>query len=289
MNKFKAFFTFFAFTWLSVCGIGAVFPLIGSVTASETLAWMGVVLNALALPIWILLRYLNPQKLRGDLRESGAFAGVLIGLALTLLTDSELGLPIYLVITNLFVFLLYLYHLSSVSHPEMTPVNAHFPDLTDAQGRTLKIADFCAERRLAGAFVVFLRGSYCADSRSQLYQLPRLLPELRQRNIGLVLCSAQPASAWPEELLRPLTDAGDLSEDIPQGASQSILQLADTSEFIARQAAPLMIYPWIADATRPSVWLVDESGIVLWRELTANYRTPAGADLLRAQWFRLQD
>ena len=281
MNKFKAFFTFFAFTWLVVCGIGAFFPLIGSAGTSEKLAWAGVILNALALPGWMMFRYFHPQKMRGDLRESGAFTGVLAGLAMTLLMDAQRGLPIYLVITNLFVFLVYLYHLSSVSHPAMPRVHDQFPDLSVAEGEKLKIANICAERGLSGVFVVFLRGSYCADSRNQLFQLHQLHAELDRRGIGIILCSAQPASAWPAELLQPLIASGTLSHPI--------LQLTAPAEFIAPQAAPLLVFPWIADAVRPSVWLVDVSGTILWRELSANYRTPASADLLRAQWFRLLD
>ncbi|GAB2521067.1 hypothetical protein GCM10008940_24480 [Microbulbifer agarilyticus] len=49
------------------------------------------------------------------------------------------------------------------------------------------------------------------------------------------------------------------------------------------------MYPWHSAAARPSAWLVDSEGVILWRELTGNYRTPARADTLRAQWFRLVD
>ncbi|MBY6191655.1 peroxiredoxin family protein [Microbulbifer agarilyticus] len=284
MNKFKVFFTFFAFSWLLACGVGAFCPLIGSAAASEKLAWAGVILNALALPVWIWLRYLYPQKFHGDIRESNAFLAVLIGLAVALLADGQLGLPIYLVIANLFVVLLYLYHFSSVSHPSLPGINQQFPDLEEQTGENCNISDFCRERELDGAFVVFLRGSFCADSRSQLASFERLLPQLQKRNIGLLLFSAQPMSSWAKAFSR---------RDIPAPVELTVHQLEESSQdyplFVARQGAPLLMYPWQSAAARPSAWLVDSEGVILWRELAANYRTPARADLLRAQWFRLVD
>lgn len=281
MNKFKAFFTFFAFTWLLVCGFGALIPLLGSATVSEKIAWLGVILNALALPIWMLLRFLRPNKLEGDLREPMAFFAVLTGLALALLADTQRGLPIYLVLFNLFVFLIYIYHLSAVSHPQMPAVNDVFPVLSAEAGRQWQIADFCAAHGLCGAFVIFLRGSYCADSRRQLVQLRQLRGELERRKIGLVLWSAQPPSSWPNKFTQPLSGAPGM----PGGVST----LTGPSPFIACQGTPLLVYPWVADAARPSAWLVDADGIILWRELAPNYRTPPEADLLRAQCYRLQD
>ncbi|WP_460805120.1 hypothetical protein [Microbulbifer agarilyticus] len=238
----------------------------------------------MALPVWIWLRYLYPQKFHGDIRESNAFLGVLIGLAIALLADGQRGLPIYLVIANLFIVLLYLYHFSSVAHPALPGVNQHFPDLEEQVGESCNISGFCRERELDGVFVVFLRGSFCADSRSQLADFGHILPELQKRNIGILLFSAQPTSSWGKTFSQL---GGSAATEL------SVRQLDESSTnfslFVAPQGAPLLMYPWHSAAARPSAWLVDSEGVILWRELTGNYRTPARADTLRAQWFRLVD
>nr|WP_033230331.1 redoxin domain-containing protein [Microbulbifer agarilyticus] len=241
-------------------------------------------MNALALPIWVWFRYLYPQKFHGDLRETSAFLAVLLGLALALLADGQLSLPIYLVITNLFVVLLYLYHFSSIAHPALPGLNEPFPEIEEQTGKGCHIRDICRERALDGVFVVFLRGSFCADSRGQLASFQHLLPELQKRNIGILLFSAQPSTSWDKSL----SQLGAAAR-----AELQVHQLAESSEvyplFVARQGAPLLMQPWQSAAARPSAWLVDSEGLVLWRELAGNYRTPPGADSLRAQWFRLED
>ncbi|WP_043317713.1 redoxin domain-containing protein [Microbulbifer sp. HZ11] len=281
MNKIKAFFTFFTFSWLLVCGFGALIPLLGSAATTEKVAWLGVIINALALPLWMLMRFLRPQKLAGDLRESTAFFAVLAGLALTLLADTQRGLPIYLVLFNLFAFLIYLYHLSAISHPHMPAVNEEFPELSDREGRQHKIGDFCAVNGLSGVFVIFLRGSYCADSRHQLVALQELRPEFERKKIGVLLWSAQPPSSWPADLLKPLSDSPVFSDEVSP--------LAGPAQFVARHGAPLLVSPWFADAVRPSAWLVDDEGTILWRALPGSYRTLPSAELLRSQCYRLLD
>lgn len=301
MNKFKVFFTFIAFFWLLLCGFAAIYAIASGDGSNSPLAWCGLLINAWALPIWMLVRYLNPQKLSGDLRESGAFFGVLIGLAISLLTDSERGLPVYLAICNLFVVLVYLYHLSAVGHPEMPALDEVFPPLEilggeNWQARALRrnrglkslgdgVEEDCQEGRrekgiekgLSGVLVIFLRGSYCADSRRQVCELRELIPELTRRNVGVVLLSAQPASKWPAFLVDGF----------------QVLQLDVTgmssARFVAPSAAPIILRPWLRDAARPSAWLLDGEGYVLWRELAVNYRVLAGVELLRSQLFRVEE
>mgnify|MGYP003835822951 CR=1 FL=1 len=247
--------------------------------------WIGLFINAWALPVWMLLRYLKPQKLAGDMRESGAFFAVLIGLAIVLLSDSERGLPVTLAIVNLFVLLVYLYHLSAVRHPVMPALDEEFPSLEIIGGKSWQARVFCggearksgSENGVSGVLVIFLRGSYCADSRSQLHQLRALVPELNRRNIGLLLLSCQPAAKWPEALT----------------AGMQVLQLdatgANAGRFVAPSAAPIILRPWLRDAARPSAWLLDSEGYIVWRTLATNYRVTAGVELLRGQLFRIDD
>ncbi|HEY8569337.1 hypothetical protein [Microbulbifer sp.] len=281
MNKFKAFFTFIGFFWLLACGFWAAFALLRGSDASSATAWIGLLINAWALPIWMLLRYLFPGKISGDLREPGAFAGVLLGLALVLLADSERGWPVYLAIYNLFVFLLYLYHLSSVAWPPMPAVDSLFPAVEEMNQGRWRAAEYCREHNLEGVIVLFLRGSYCADSRNQLRQLHALQEELLGKNVGLVLWSVQGEHKWPRWLL---------VNDSPVNTLQ-VRQLAQPALefFVAASAAPFLLRPWIKDAARPSAWLVDTEGNILWRELAANYRTPVAVATLRSQLFRLQE
>ncbi|WP_299598486.1 hypothetical protein [uncultured Microbulbifer sp.] len=277
MNKFKVFFTFIAFFWLLLCGAGAIYAITKGYVGNSLFAWVGLLINAWALPVWMLLRYRSPEKLAGDLRESAAFSCVLVGLAIVLLTDSERGLPVYLAIGNLFVLLVYLYHLSAVGHPKMPALDEEFPPLAIAGDGNWQAAAFCREKGLDGVLVIFLRGSYCADSRHQLHQVHNLLADLARRNIGLLLLSGQPENKWAASLT-----AGVQVQQLEMSGKNAV-------RFAAPSAAPLILRPWVRDAVRPSAWLIDAEGVVLWRELSMNYRVPAGVDLLRAQLFRVED
>lgn len=285
MNKFKAFFTFIGFFWLLLCGFWAVFALLRGSDTSATAAWVGLLINAWALPFWMLLRYLFPGKISGDLREPVAFAGVLVGLALILLTDSERGLPVYLAIYNLFVFLIYLYHLSSVAWSPMPALGTLFPALEQQNAGRWRAADYCREQGVKGVIVFFLRGSYCADSRNQLHQLRALQEDLQRHNIGLVLWSVQAEERWPHHLLTrgPRLNTSPVIFPVRQLA-QPVPAL-----FVASNAAPFILRPWIKDAARPSAWLLDAEGHILWRELATNYRMPTAVASLRSQLPRLRD
>ncbi|WP_066962312.1 hypothetical protein [Microbulbifer sp. Q7] len=290
MNKFKVFFTFIAFLWLLFCGAGAIFAIASGDGGNSMLAWLGLLINAWALPVWMLLRYRYPEKFAGDLRASGALFGVLVGLAIVLLTDTALGLPIYLAIGNLFVLLVYLYHLSTVMHPKMPAVDDKFPQLELAGGQNWEARQFCSARHLRGVLVVFLRGAFCAASRRQLHQLHGLMPELARRNIGMLLLSGQLPAHWPASLTAERTALAGEDCRLEQ------LDIAGTNAqgFIAGSAAPFLLHAFrrparCTNAVRPSAWLLDADGYILWRELAMNYRVPAEAENLRSQLSRVED
>ncbi|MCK7598508.1 hypothetical protein M0G74_14600 [Microbulbifer sp. CAU 1566] len=290
MNKFKAFFTFLAFIWLMSCGFLAIHGFLSDSRGVSNAAWFGLLINSWALPVWMLLRYRFSGNFTGDIRESGAFTAVLLGLAIVLLTDTERGWPIYLAIFNLFVLLIYLYHLSALSHPTLPAVNSLFPSLgivgsgegvpegvsENEEKEHWQAVDYCRENQLSGVLLVFLRGSYCADSRNQVHHLRALLPELQRRNVGLVFWSTQPVRKWSQSLLG--LNVGQLSGADTQNAP-----------FVTRCGAPFLLQPWIRDAARPSAWLLDAEGYILWRELSVNYRVPVTAESLRSQLFRVED
>lgn len=275
MNKFKVFFTALAFIWLWSCGFWAVFRCF---TTGEV-AWLGLLINAWALPLWMLLRYLKPGKYRGDQREAPAFAVVLAGLAVALLSDSEKGQPVYLAIYNLFVFLVYLFHLSALHHPDAPEVDSRFPELETADGKNWSAAEYSRRNNLRGLLLVFLRGSFCADSRSLLAQLPVLMPEIHKHGLGLVLFSVETPSRWPRRL----------RESLPVDMLQLATGKGINRPLVATGGAPLLIRPRQSDAARPSQWLLDSEGFVLWRHLPANYRTPGNVEMLRGQLFRVED
>jgi hypothetical protein len=159
------------------------------------IAWLGLFVNSMALPVWMSLRYWRPQKFSGDLREAPAFMAVLAGLAIALLADTGKGEAVYLAIYNLFVLLIYLFHLSAVGHPAMPAIGDLFSALVGAAGN--KWDPHLAEidgREANGALVIFLRGSFCADTRALIMQLPELAEELQRRGALLLLCSAEAES-----------------------------------------------------------------------------------------------
>jgi len=279
MNNFKGFFTFIAFVWLWGCGIWAICCGINT----EEIAWLGLLLSAWALPVWMLLRYMWPSRYRGDLRETPAFAVLLVGLALALLTDTEKGLALYLAIYNLFVVLVYLFHLSALAQPQLPDVN--FPSLRTATG-PWRAQQAAAEGGCRGLVLVFLRGSYCADSRRLLAELARLQDEFAQRGVRLVLisseCNESTSGAVRWQRWWPRAARGEWLQVDNAGAN---------STFVAAAGAPLwarLLLGAKAAACRPSTWLLDCDGTILWRYLPGNYRLPGDMEGLRSQLFRLE-
>lgn len=279
MNKFKSFFTIIAFIWLYSCGFWALFHWI----SAGGIAWLGLAISGLALPLWMFLRWWRPARYRGSLREDPAFAAALVGLAVVLISDTGKGGPTYLAIYNLFVLLAYLFHLSALHHPEMPRVNGYFPPLRTAEGRRWDPIADSGEAGARGLGLIFLRGTFCADSRALLLQLPELEERLNRCGAHLVLFSTEEKGRW-EHLWR----GGQLPE---------IVQLAAEGEgnrlFVAAGGQPLWLrlsspFAPAAVACRPSLWLLDRDGSVLWRHLPGNYRTPGGADFLKGQLFRLE-
>ncbi|MFC6634634.1 hypothetical protein [Microbulbifer taiwanensis] len=198
-------------------------------------------------------------------------------MAVALLSDSERGAPVYLAICNLFVCLIYLFHLSALNHPDMPAVGSRFPLLTTINGNSWDAGQYSRRDNCAGLLLVFLRGSFCADSRAMLARLPELLPELRKRGIELLLFSTEPPTLWPAHL----------RERLSVNMFQLSAGAAANTPFIARGGAPLLSQH--TAALRPSQWLLDREGFVLWRHLPANYRTPGDAALMRGQLFRLEE
>ncbi|MBB3062316.1 hypothetical protein [Microbulbifer rhizosphaerae] len=278
MNKFKSFFTFLAFIWLYSCGFWALFRWI----SVGGIAWLGLAVNALALPVWMILRLWRPARYRGSLREDPAFAAVLLGLAVVLVTDTGKGEPAYLAIYNLFILLAYLFHLSALRQPEMPGVNERFPPLCTVEGQRLDPAAGVREGNIEGLVLVFLRGTFCADSRALLSKLPELGELLNHYNAQLILFSTEDKRRWAH-----LWRGGQLPE---------IVQLAEEEEanrpFVAAGGQPLwqrLFRPSTptAGVCRPGLWLLDGEGFVLWRHLPGNYRTPGDVDLLKGQLSRL--
>lgn len=284
MNKFKGFFTLFSFFWLWSCGFWAIFQWF----VTGKIAWFGLLVNAWALPLWILFRFRNPQRFSGDLRETPAFATVLAGVAVTLLTDTDRGQPVYLAIANLFAVLVYLFHLSALRQPAMPRPDSVFPALGTAGGESWDAAEFCRRQGAEGVLLVFLRGSFCADSRAQLVQLASIERTLHGRRVCPVLLSTEPADNW-RRLWRG-------------GAAVEIVQLCPADErnrqFVAAAGAP----PWLrllgrlagsdggpSAACRPGCWLFDDEGFVIWRYLPDNYRLPGSGEFIRGQLARLED
>lgn len=284
MNKFKSFFSLISFFWLWSCGFYALFQWF----VTGKIAWPGLLINAWALPLWMLLRFLNPQKLSGDQRETPAFAAVLSGLAVTLLTDVDRGLPLCLAIANLFVVLVYLFHLSAFRQPDMPAVDSVFPTLAACDGKGWNAAASGRGEKAAGLLLVFLRGSFCADSRAQLVQLAAMEEALRRRSVHLVLFSTESADHW-----RSLW----VGETEPE-----IVELCPVEErnrqFIAARGAPA----WLrllgrlvgsgggpVAVCRPSCWLLDDEAFVIWRHLPHNYRLPGSGSFIRGQLVRLEE
>lgn len=295
MTRIKGFFTFAAFIWLWGCGIWALWQYF----ASAEIAWLGVLINAWAMPLWMVLRFFRSGQFAGEQWEPKAFAVLLVGLGIALLTASEQSLPMQLTLYNLFIVLIYLFHWSAVSHPAMPPLEQLFPPLSLSGSQRWPVADSHGERQIeeideategkGGYLLVMLRGTFCADSRAQVCQLAQALPRLKKSDVELMLVSTEQAEHWHHLW--------------PGDSEPQVLQLAPTeaanAAFIEPAGVPIwlrllgrlvgMRAPSSGAACRPSAWLLDDEGYVVWRHLPANYRMPGSGEFLCGQVSRLED
>ncbi|WP_091510060.1 hypothetical protein [Microbulbifer yueqingensis] len=257
----------------------------------DRLAWLALVLTSWGLPAWMLLRYLRPTVFAGDDRESPALAVVLAGLAVALLADTERGAPLYLSLLNLGLVLVYLFHASSVHHGPMPDIDTLFPRLQSINKPGDEIRDRLHQYEAGGALVIIARGSFCGSSRKLVAELAGLEPALEKHGaIGVVL-TAEPADHWTAGAPRDSGRTNFLTVAAGSGDASTF--------FVEPGGVPL----WVRllgirragrrrrsgfGACRPSLWLVDRDGYVLWRHLPANYRQPGDSALLRAQLSRLE-
>ncbi|WP_226667799.1 hypothetical protein [Microbulbifer aggregans] len=192
-------------------------------------------------------------------------------------------MAVYLAIYNLFVFLIYLNHLSAVRHSSMPAVNSSFPELMVEGNQSWQAADVCGN--FGGALLLFLRGSFCAESRIQVRQLMCAQEKLDARGVKLVLVSMETRAQWYERL------RCDPQADIP--GKWLFLQLdrdaAKNVPFIASSGAPFVRWWWGRDAVRPSTWLLDAEGYIVWRYLPDNYRVPGSGAQFLEQLYRLEE
>ncbi|WP_237066742.1 hypothetical protein [Microbulbifer guangxiensis] len=140
-----------------------------------------------------------------------------------------------------------------------------------------------------GYLLVAMRGSFCADSRAQLLQLASLQTRLDRLGVQLVLVSTEAPEHWHHWW--------------PGKDKPKVLQLdahnAKNEAFIAPAGVPLWLRltgrllgmrgPASAAACRPSAWLLDDEGYIVWRHLPANYRMPGSGDFFLGQVSRLGD
>ncbi|MEW5248809.1 hypothetical protein [Microbulbifer sp. 2201CG32-9] len=246
-------------------------------------------MSAWSLPVWMWLRYCWPLRFSGDQRESPAFAMVLLGLAVALLFDRGYGPPVYLTIYNLFLLLLYLFHMSAVKHPSLPPVNGIFPGLSCVGGIDWNATAAAGQRGMEGVLLLFLRGTFCADSLRQVATLGALRSSLEKNGAMVVLASTESEVHWQKLQ----------AEGLPVEIIQLAAGAKENMAFVAAQAMPVWLrlaativprFRYLADSTavcRPSAWLLDKDGYVLWRQPAANYRQPAEMSMLRSQLFRL--
>ncbi|WP_334078662.1 hypothetical protein [Microbulbifer sp. M83] len=287
MAKFKGFFTFIAFAWLWGCGFFAIDQWI----ASGKLAWLGTFLSGWGLPGWLLLRYWRPEKFRADERESAGLTVVLSGLAVVLLTDREIGNALYLALLNLGLVLLYLFHFSSLQHPPLPEPGAKFPPPVTADGKKLEISDYLRQQNVSGVLLVVLRGSFCASSRESLAEVSSLAPALEKHDAMLLLASAEPEEHWSAPRPPNGRRQGYLSLDIAARENQAWIEAGAVPLWVRIFGVKRAGRRWRAGigAARPSCWLLDRDGYVLWRFVPDNYRKPAPVQLLRSQLSRLGD
>lgn len=252
------FFTFFSFMWLFLCGVWAFYQFVGD----ASLAWLGLTVNSLALPFWVAYRHFKAEKINADLRETPAFFLVLTGLLITLLTDQEKGVPLYFSLYNLFIVLLYLFQFSRLRFPRDYKTMLEFPPATRGS------SDESEEK---ASLWVFLRSPWCAHSRAVVTCLEQNAGKFAEAGVRITL--------W-------LAKGNRISGNKPLAENIEIKTWAGGEVGVEMDGGqPLLarISGQGSDALKPSYWLLDSCGRILWRHLPANYRTPG--DPLQALGF----
>lgn len=254
---------YFILPWLGLCML-----------ASAHVAWMLFQLGwnspgwlAAALALWPLPLFFLYLGLVETARTSRY---LLLPLTLTSLgvvfslVNFQLLPGLYALIPGLGGLLLYLFWYSPLDRGPGAELveGARLPafELQDTDGNSVSSESFLGRKSLW----LFYRGNWCPLCVTQVKELAQQYRELQQRDVAVVLVSPQPA-----EQTRKLAQRFDAPmEFLVDCDNRAAIQLG----LLHQGGVPAGMTGYGEDTVMPTVIMADESGKILFSDLTDNYR-----------------
>ncbi len=264
---------YFVVPYLLACMLGSAHVLWLMVTQQPLdPAWYGA-----ALALWPMLGFMIYLGASSTPRTSALMpwqlGAVVLAAALSLLGDTPALAMVYvwlLGVVGVFAYVFWYSKLDRGANTVLTP-GASLPafELEDTEGNAVPSSRFLGRKLL----LLFYRGNWCPLCVAQVKEVAGHYRDLAQRGVDVVLVSPQPHKQT-RELAKKF--------DVPMrfcvdrdGRAARTLQIYHTGGIAAG------IGGYGADTVLPTVVLTDESGRILYCDLTDNYRVrPEPATIL---------
>lgn len=244
----------------------------------------GMNLEAIALllttvPMLVLLTVLFTQdvaRTEPDLKMYTLF--VILGMLLPVynLLTVEASYLAYLAITGGLLWMLYVkwYSIFENRENDLLTVGENLPDfeVEDAEGAKVSSNSFKGKKSI----LMFYRGNWCPLCMAQIKEIAAQYKELEAKGIQTVLISPQP-HGHTRSLARKMGVPFRFLVDKEHAAATKL-------NIIAKNGLPmgLQTLGYDSDTVMPTIILTDETGKILYTDLTANYRVrPEPAEFLK--------
>ena len=261
MNKIKALFISTFYTLTLLASAHCIYELINSGIST---AWLGALI-AVAPPAAFLSRLLLVKDLA---RTSANLLPVLIlsliGAVLALWSPNESVLPmVYATVLGALGSTLYIFWYSRLNRDGSTiQVGAALPNFTlqTTQGEAIDASTI----RQTPALMLFYRGNWCPLCMAQIREVAELYKELDKRGVKVYLIGAQ-SEKNTEDLAKQFNVPMSFLIDKDLNASEQL-------GILHKNGTPVGMLGYETDTIMPTAILTDDTGKVIFADLTDNYR-----------------
>ncbi len=260
MNNLKSVFISFLPTYASGTFIYAIISLI--ITGSLPYLWLG--LANLFIPLLFILIFLKP-KARTSPNLNGPTLIILLLSALAIYYSVETSLIILASIT-IVGWLLYVYWYSRFGtrdNPKLQKGNTlESFEVLDTNNETINIPSHYGQPLL----ILFFRGNWCPLCMAQIKEISRKYQEISDAGTKILLISPQPirhTKSLAKKFKVPFTFLID--KDNRASKKLGIFHSSGTP-------MGLEVFGYERDTVMPTVIMTDESGKIIFSDLTDNYR-----------------
>ncbi len=243
------------------------------------LPWVGALLTTLPPALFVVRIYTVGDVARTSPRMSGYIAVAVVGLAVAggsyFVGAGDQG-ALLLAVAGLTSLVVYTYWYSNLPRTENRALAVGQPlprfELETEDGRTVDSSSFLGKPLL----LLFYRGNWCPLCTAQIREVAGQYRELAARDVQVVLASPQ-----PHRNTRQLANKYDVPfhflVDTDHKASKRL-------GIFAKDGLPagLQVLGYSSDTVWPTVIMTDANGMILFADLTDNYRVRPEPDAFLA-------